>query len=79
MKKILVGLAVGVGVGLLLKKLNDDGVLDDVCNDFDRVKSRVKRNLKNAADVGINEAEYIKERVEAEIEKGKEKLNSLKG
>lgn len=79
MKKILVGLAVGVGVGLLLKKMNDEGLLTEVCDDLSRVKSKVARNLKNVADVGMNEAEYIKDRVEAGIEKGKEKLDSLKG
>lgn len=75
MKKVLIGAGVGLGVAFLLYKLYQEGKLYGLCSDVDRLAMKAKRNLKNAVDVGKNQAEYIKDRIEYEYESGKEKLS----
>ncbi|WP_165024159.1 MULTISPECIES: hypothetical protein [unclassified Dysgonomonas] len=64
MKRVLLGLAVGAVVGYAIRKLQDDGQFDCICDCTDKFLSKSKRNLKNVADVAKNEAEYLKDRVE---------------
>jgi ElaB/YqjD/DUF883 family membrane-anchored ribosome-binding protein len=75
MKKVLIGAAVGLAVGAVVYKLYREGKLDGFCDDMGRLADKTKRNLKNAVDVGKNQAEYIKDRVEHEFQAGKERLS----
>ncbi|MBK5721091.1 YtxH domain-containing protein [Dysgonomonas sp. Marseille-P4677] len=78
MKKVLIGTVIGVGVSYALYKLYQQGKLDGICDDMSRFAIKTKRNLKNVVDVGKNQAEYIKERVEHEFQSGKEKFSNSK-
>ncbi|MFR9166379.1 MAG: YtxH domain-containing protein [Dysgonomonas sp.] len=77
MNRLLLGLIVGAGLGVLFCKMREEGKLEGMCDDLNRFGNKFKRNLKNAADVGRNEAEYLKDRAESKIEKGKDKLDSI--
>lgn len=74
MKKVLIGAGVGLGVAYLLYKLYQEGKFEGLCSDADRLALKARRSLKNAVDLGKNQAEYIKDRVEYEYQSGKEKL-----
>ncbi len=64
MKKVILGVGIGIGLIYLARKMYNDGHLDCCCDEVDKFLSKSKRNLRNVADVARNEAEYIKERVE---------------
>ena len=77
MKKVLVGAAVGLAAGVVIYKLYQQGKLDGVCDNMNKFALKTKKNFKNAVDVGRNQAEYIKDKLEYEYENGKEKLKNL--
>lgn len=74
MKKLLIGAAVGLTAAGVIYRLYKRGSLDCMCENLDAFTNKAKRNIKNAVDMGKNQAEYIKDRVEYEFQNGKEKL-----
>lgn len=64
MKKVILGVGIGVGIICLIRKMYNDGQLDCCCDQVDKFLSKSKRNLRNVVDVAKNEVDYIKERVE---------------
>lgn len=64
MKRVIVGLGIGLGIMYLVQKMKKDGQLDACCDHVDKFFSKSKRNLRIAADAAKHEANYIKERVE---------------
>lgn len=77
MKKVVTGLAIGAGLIGLYKVLNDRGVFDNLGNSMNRFANKAKRNSKIIANAGKNQAEYLKERAEYGINKGKDKLKEM--
>lgn len=75
MKRILIGAALGVAAACLVYRLQKKGAFDCVCDNLNVFADKTKRNIKNAVDVGANQAEYIRDRIEYEFRKGKEKLS----
>ncbi len=64
MKKVILGVGIGIGIICLVRKMYNDGHLDCCCDEVDKFLSKSKRNIRIAADAAKHEAEYIKERVE---------------
>jgi len=78
MKKIVLGLAIGLGAYCLYKKLHQEGCLDECCEDkVNGFFSKARKNFRNKMDMSKNEAEYLRERAEFAANKGKEKLDNL--
>lgn len=74
MKKVLIGTALGLAGAYAVYRLHKNGAFDGVYDNLNVLKSKTKRNIKNAVDVGINQAEYIKDRIEHEFQNGVGKL-----
>lgn len=64
MKDALLGVAVGFVIGYLTRRMVDQGKFDCLCNDMSELADRTKKTLKDAVDLGKNQVEYIKDRVE---------------
>ncbi|MDU1904250.1 MAG: hypothetical protein E6772_05645 [Dysgonomonas sp.] len=78
MNKIVLGIGLGIAAVCLYKKMRKDGYINGDCEDAaHRFFARTRRNVSDAVDVGMNEAEYLRERAEYGINKGKEKLNGM--
>lgn len=77
MNKIIIGAAIGVGIGYLARKLQEEGFLDQLSDDIDVLASKTKKKVKNAWDENKNEAEYLGERAKDTFQKGKEKLDDM--
>jgi len=79
MNKILLGMGLGIGTVCLYKYLKREGYIDDSCcvDAADRFVSKSRRGIKNVMDAGMNEAEYLKERAEYAVNKGKNKLDDM--
>lgn len=77
MNKIIIGAAIGVGIGYLARKLQEEGFLDQLSDDIDVLASKTKKKVKNAWDENKNEAEYLKERAQDALQKEKEKLDDM--
>lgn len=75
MKNLLIGMAVGVVTGYVLRKLEDDGKFDCLYDHLHGMAAKAKREAKNVADRGWNEVEHAAERVEQFAEKEKNKKN----
>lgn len=75
MKKILAGAIIGAALGYVVRKLQDDGAFDGLCDNLSACSAKAKRNVKNTIDAGRNQAEYLAERASDVIEKGKSKFN----
>lgn len=78
MNKIVLGIGLGIAAVCLYKKMKKEGYIDCDCEDAaHRFFSRTRRGVRNAMDAGMNEAEYLKERAEYGINRGKEKLDKM--
>ena len=72
MNRFLLGTFLGFGVGYVVKKMIDEGYFDKLSDELNQCTSKAKRDMKNIVDQSINEAEYLKERAESVIQKGKD-------
>lgn len=69
MKKLLVGAVIGGALVYVITKLHREGKLDNLYDGVNDLASKAKLNLKNLADAGVNQAEYIKDRIDYEMKK----------
>ncbi|WP_165045670.1 hypothetical protein [Dysgonomonas sp. ZJ709] len=67
MKKIIVSLVIGSAIGYCIRKMQDDGQFDCVCDSAQKLFSKSKKNVKNIGDIAKNEGEYLKDRVEDKL------------
>ena len=68
MKNLLLGMTVGVIVGYVLRKFEDEGKLDKLCAKAGEFVDSTKKNIKDVVDAGVNEVEYFAERFDAKVE-----------
>lgn len=64
MKNVLIGIAAGAVIGYVLRKMEDDGKFKCIHNDVTQLTDMAKKKFKNVVDKGVNEAEYVADRVE---------------
>ena len=64
MKNVLIGIAAGIAIGYVLRKMEDDGKFKCIHDDMSELADRAKKKIKDVVDKGVNEAEYIGDRVE---------------
>lgn len=78
-KKLTIGVVVvaAIGLGFLVKKLYDDGHLDEAEDALRKLASKSKRNLNNLIAAGENQMEYLGERADQAIRRGKQKLDNV--
>lgn len=69
MKKVMFALVIGSALGYCIRKMQDDGQFNGVCDSAQKLLSKSKRNLRNVADIAKNEATYLKDRIEDKIAK----------
>lgn len=69
MKKVVLSLVIGAAIGYCIRKMQDDGQFDNVCDSAQKLFSKSKKNLKNVVDIAKNDAEYLKDRVEDKLRK----------
>lgn len=76
-KKLTIGVVVvaAIGLGFLVKKLYDDGHLDEAEDTLRKLASKSKRNFKNLVAAGENQMEYLGERADQVVRRGREKLD----
>lgn len=72
MKNVLIGIAAGIAIGYVLRKMEDDGKFKCIHDDMSELADRTKKKFKDAVDKGINQAEYVTDRVEHLAEKAKQ-------
>lgn len=65
MKNVLFGLTVGVVIGYVLRRMEDQGQFDAWENKLGEYADKAKKKMKNAVDTGKNQLEYAKDRVES--------------
>ena len=71
MKNVLIGIAAGIAIGYVLRKMEDDGKFKCIHDDMRELADRTKKKFKDVVDKGVNQAEYIADRVEHVTEKAK--------
>ena len=64
MKNVLIGIAAGIAIGYVLRKMEDDGKFKCIHDYMSELADRAKKKIKDVVDKGVNEAEYIGDRVE---------------
>ena len=72
MKNVLIGISAGIAIGYVLRKMEDDGKFKCIHDDMSELADRTKKKFKDAVDKGINQAEYVADRVEHLAEKAKQ-------
>lgn len=75
MKSFLLGAAVGAAIAYYYREMKERGDFDQLSDDMSDVAYKAKRNLKNVVAKGKNQAGYLKDRAENEIEKGLDGLD----
>ena len=68
MKNVLFGLAVGVVVGYVLRRMEDQGQFECLENELHGLTDKAKKKVKDVVDTGKNQVEYVKDRVEHMVE-----------
>ncbi len=78
-RKVTIGAVVvaAVGLGFLIKKLYDDGYLDDAEYRLRKLASQSKRNIKDLVSTGENQLEYVGERADQVIQRGKRAVEDV--
>lgn len=71
MKNVLLGLAVGVVVGYVLRRMEDQGQFEALEDDFHGCMDKAKKKVKDVVDTGKNQVEYVRDRVEHLVDKPK--------
>lgn len=77
MKNVLIGIAAGVAIGYVVRRLVEEGKIPCLCgghcncHDISELADKTKKKIKDAVDVGINQAEYVADRVEHMTNKSK--------
>lgn len=74
MKNLLVGIAVGVVAGCVLRKMAADGKFRWMHDDLSQLADKAKKKTKNLMDKGVNQAEYVSDRIESFADKNKNKM-----
>lgn len=69
MKKLLAGAVIGGALVYVITKLHREGKLDNLYDGVSELTSKAKLNLKNLADATVNQAEYVKDRIDYEMKK----------
>ncbi len=69
MKDLILGLFVGAAIGYVVGMAKERGTMDDLCDEVNDLGRRTKRLFKNAVDKTKNQAEYLKDSAEYEINK----------
>ena len=62
MKNVLFGLAVGVVVGYVLRRMEDQGQFECLENELHGLTDKAKKKVKDVVDTGKNQVEYVKEK-----------------
>lgn len=75
MNKLVVGTALGVAVGYAVAKMMDQEFMEKVSDNVHDFAAQAKKKAKDVWDKGENEVEYMKDRAEYAVDKGKQKLN----
>lgn len=68
MKNVLFGLAIGVVVGYVFRRMEDQGQFKCLENELYGLTDKAKKKVKDVVDTGKNQVEYIKDRVEHMVE-----------
>lgn len=74
MKKVLIGATLGIAVGYIIRKMQEEHQFDKLADCANKVAAKTKKQVKDVVDIAQNEAEYVMDRAEYAIEKGKAKL-----
>lgn len=74
MKSFLVGAALGAAAFYLAQRAKEDGGLDKMCDEVKEYSGKVKKNVKDTWDKGVNKAEYLKERAEDKMHMAEAKV-----
>jgi hypothetical protein len=77
MNKIILGVVIGAALGYCVRKMEERGELDQVGDEVNKLASKAKRKMRDVWDKGKNQAEYLSERAENELEKGEESLDNI--
>lgn len=78
MKKVLLGATLGMVAGYFIRKMQEEGEFEKAADCANKFAAKTKKKAKNLIDAGQNEAEYLKERVDYILDKGKEKFSRVK-
>lgn len=69
MKSLLIGMTIGVAIGYIVRKMEDEGKFDQLHDEVSGLADKTKKTFKNAVDTGKNQVEYAKDRVESAVDK----------
>ncbi len=68
-KKVVLVLVIGSAIGYCIRKMQEDGQFDSIYNSAEGYFGKIKKNIKNAADIAKNEAGYLKGQIEDKLAK----------
>lgn len=72
MKNVLIGIAAGIAIGYVLRKMEDDGKFKCIHDDMNELADKAKKKFKDVVDKSVNQVEYVADRVEHIAEKAKQ-------
>lgn len=78
LSKFLLGAAVGLAAGCAIAHLYEKGYFDGTCDQMNDLTLKTKKKMKDIVDMGENQLEYAKERIQYKAGQAEEKLKHLR-
>jgi len=79
LSKFLMGAAVGLAAGCAIAHLYQKGYFDGACDQMNDLTLKTKKKMKDMVDLGENQLEYAKERIQYKAGQAEEKLKHFRG
>lgn len=77
MSKFVLGIAMGTALGYVVCRMQQKGYFEGCCDDMHEFAYKAKKKVNNLVDMGENEMEYAKDRVEYKARQAKDKLDDM--
>lgn len=80
MRKLLLAIsigAVGAAVGYMVRRMEEKGAFDELKDDFGTCVAKGKKMGKNFVDRSKNEMEYLQDRAQQFVNRGKNTVNDV--
>lgn len=80
MRKVLLAIsigAIGAAVGYMVRRMEEKGAFDDLKDDFNACVAKGKKAGKNFVDKSKNEMEYLQDRAQEYIGRGKQNVSQV--
>lgn len=77
LNKLIIGAALGIAAGYAIARMQEKGLFEEVCDEANDLFSKTKKKVKDVVDMGENQLEYAKDRLQYKANQAEEKFRDF--